>query len=83
MDKDKIVEVLKEKVNLPDELVAKVGELLSGKSFVGNANKDDIIGGLVEKLGIDEEKANEIYNAISEALAGGLMDKVKGLFGKK
>ena len=82
MDKDKIIAAIKEKVNLPDEVIEKAGGLLEGQNFVGRANKDDIIKLLVEKLKIDEGVANKIYDAVAGALAGGVVDKVKGLFGK-
>lgn len=82
MDKDKIIAAIKEKVNLPDDVIEKAGGLLEGQNFVGRANKDDIIKLLVEKLKIDEGVANKIYNAVAGALAGGVVDKVKGLFGK-
>ena len=62
-------------------LAEKAAGLLDGKSLVGK--KDDIIGLLTEKLKIDEGKANEIYNAVAGFLAGGIADRVKGLFGKK
>ena len=82
MDKDKIIAAIKEKVNLPDEVIEKAGGLLEGQNFVGRANKDDIIKLLVEKLKIDVGVANKIYDAVAGALAGGVVDKVKGLFGK-
>ena len=50
MDKDKIIAAIKEKVNLPDDVIEKAGGLLEGQNFVGRANKDDIIKLLVEKL---------------------------------
>ena len=82
MDKDKIIAAIKEKVNLPDEVIEKAGGLLEGQNFVGRANKDDIIKLLVEKLKIDVGVANKIYDAVAGARAGGVVDKVKGLFGK-
>ena len=81
MDKDQIIAAIKEKVELPKGVAEKAGKLLEGQSFVGK--KDDIIKLLTEKLKIDEKKANEIYNAVAEVLAGGLFDKVKAIFGKK
>lgn len=81
MDKDQIIAAIKEKVELPEGLAEKAAKLLDGQSIVGR--KDDIIKLLTEKLKIDEKKANEIYNAVAEVLAGGLFDKVKAIFGKK
>ena len=83
MDKDKIIAAIKDKVDLPDDVIAKAGGLLEGQNFVGRANKDDIIKLLVEKLKIDEGIANKIYEAVAGALAGGAVEKIKGLFGKK
>ncbi len=76
MDKDKIITAIKEKVDLPDDVVAKAGDLLDGKSFVGPKNKDDIIKTLVEKLKIDEGIANKIYEAVAGALVSGIVDNV-------
>ncbi len=81
MDKDQIIAAIKEKVELPEGLAEKAAGLLDGQSLVGK--KDDIIKILTEKLKIDEGKANEIYNAVAGFLAGGIAEKVKGLFGKK
>ena len=76
MDKDKIIAAIKEKVDLPDDVIAKAGGLLDGKSFVGPKNKDDIIKTLVEKLKIDDDVANKIYEAVAGALASGIVDNV-------
>ena len=83
MDKDQIIAAIKEKVELPEGVAEKAAKLLDDKSLVGHANKDDIVKTLTEKLKIDEKKANEIYNAVVGFLAGGAMDKIKGLFGIK
>jgi hypothetical protein len=86
MDRGKIVAAIKEKVDLPDDVIAKAGDLLDGKSFVGHKNKDDIVKTLVEKLKIDEGIANKIYEAVASALASGIVDnvanKLKGMINK-
>ena len=69
MDKDKIIAAIKEKVDLPDDMIDKASGLLEGQNFVGHSNKDDIIKMLVEKLKIDEGVANKIYEAVAGALA--------------
>ena len=86
MDKDKIIAAIKEKVDLPDDVIAKAGDLLNGQSLAGRGNKEDIIKMLVEKLHIDEGIANKIYDAVASALASGVVDgvadKLKGIFKK-
>ena len=82
MDKDKVIATIKEKVNLPEGVAEKVGELLDGKSLVGHVNNDELVKNLTEKLKIDEQKANEVYNAIAEAFSSGAVDKVRAFFKK-
>ncbi len=80
MDKEQIIAAIKKKVDLPDDIIEKAGGLLDGKSFVGRANKDDIVQLLVKKLKIDEGVANKIYEAAAGAVAGGLWAKIKEIF---
>ena len=86
MDKDKIMAAIKEKVDLPEDVIKKAGSLLDGKSFVGPKNKDDIVNTLVEKLKIDKGMANKIYEAVAGALASDVVDnvanKLKDMFKK-
>ncbi len=80
MNIEEMINTIKEKTGLSDEQAAKAGEFMTGKSLVGK--KDEIVKGLMEKVGISEEIANKVYEAIAGALAGGIAEKVKGLFGK-
>ena len=82
MDVEKIIATIKEKTGLSDEMCQKAGDIVAQNFAPGNDNKNKLIGLLVDKLHIDEGKANEIYNAVSEFLAGGVVDKIKGFFGK-
>jgi len=79
MDKEQIIAAIKKKVDLPDDIIEKAGGLLDGKSFVGRANKDDIVQLLVKKLKIDEGVANKIYEAVAGAVAGGVLTKIKDI----
>ena len=81
MNIEELIKTIKEKVNLDDDLAKKAGEAIKGMNLVGD--KDAVISTLKEKAGVSEEIANKIYNAVAGALAGGIADKVKGLFGKE
>lgn len=78
MNIEEIVKTIKEKVHLDDDMAKKAGEAIKNINF---SDKNSMIETL-KKVGISEDIANKIYDAISGALAGGIADKVKGLFGK-
>ena len=82
MDKAKIVNAVKEKVNLPDGVVDKLEDLLDGDIFKGKIDKDEVMKVLKDKLKIDEDKAKEVYQAITKALSSGILSKIKGFFKK-
>ena len=78
MNIEEIVKTIKEKVHLDDDMAKKAGEAIKNINF---SDKNSMIEAL-KKVGISEDIANKIHDAISGALAGGIVDKVKGLFGK-
>ena len=82
MDFGKVVNDIKTKFNLSDDQCQKVTDIF-GKFFgPGQDNKDKIAGLLKDKVKLDDEKANGVYDAVAGFFSGDVMDKVKGLFGK-
>lgn len=53
-----------------------VNDIIEGTSILGHSNKDKITSGIVEKLGISEEQADEIYNAAMDILKDSVVDKI-------
>ena len=87
MDFEKVLGDIKEKFNLSDEQCQKAGGVFSGNFNPTDAgNKEKIVGLLRDKLKLDEKKASDVYDAVANALssgvANGVLDKVKGIFGK-
>lgn len=78
MNIEEIIKTIKEKVHLDEDMAKKAGEAIKGINF---GDKNSVMENL-KKVGISEEIAGKIYDAISGAVTGGIADKVKGLFGK-
>ena len=53
-----------------------VNEIFEGTSLIGNANKDKITSLIVEKVGVSEEQADQIYNAAMDILKNAVVDKI-------
>ena len=90
MDFEKIKATVKEKAGLTDEQCQKVGEIFAGNFNPADANnRATMVGLLKEKVKLDDDKANKVYDAIVNAcssfgdFASGAVEQIKGLFGKK
>ena len=78
---DFIQEIMKQ-ANLSEDQGGIVSQIFESTFLAGNKNKDMIIGLIVEKLGVDEAQADQIYNIAVGLLASGVLSKVKGIFKK-
>ena len=83
MDIKKVLEKVKKEMNLSDEIVEKIGKIIS-KNFT---DKDSVINELCKKLDFSEADAKKIYEKVKSALSSeatkNIADKVMGLFGSK
>lgn len=71
-----IKEKLKELTNRSDEEVVIIDEILNNHFIVGKNNKKKIIADFKEKLNLNDEEADKLYNQCSEII-------VKGVFKRK
>lgn len=69
-------EKLKEVTKRSDEEVAVINEILNSHFLIGKHNKDNIIADFKEKLNLNDEDADNLYNQCSEII-------VKGIFKRK
>lgn len=79
--KDFIAQLSKE-TGLDASQAQDVNGILESTFLAGNKNKDTITKLISEKLGVDEAKADMIYNAAIGIISSGVLDKVKGIFQK-
>lgn len=71
-----IKEKLKELTNMSDEEINVIDEILNSHFIVGKNNKEKIISDFKEKLNLNDEEADKLYNQCSEII-------VKGIFKRK
>ena len=70
--KDKLKEITKRN----DEEIAIIDEILNNHFVIGRHNKEKIIADFKEKLNLNDEEADNLYNQCSEII-------VKGIFKRK
>ncbi len=71
-----IKEKLKELTNRSDDEINIIDEILNSNFIVGRNNKERIIADFKEKLNLNNEDADNLYNQCSEII-------VKGIFKRK
>lgn len=76
MNAEDFISELVKQTDLDASQAANVNEIFEGTSLIGNANKDKITGLIVEKLGVSEEQADQIYNAAMGILKDAVVDKI-------
>ena len=71
-----IKEELKELTKRSDEEISIIDEILNSHFVIGKNNKQKIMSDFKEKLSINNEEADDLYNQCSEII-------VKGIFKRK
>ncbi len=82
MNKAGFIKKLEEKLGYDEGKCTIISSVIDDHFIIGVNNKEKIKADLMEKLGIDEEEADKIYNLVSETIAGGLKDKILHPFKK-
>ncbi len=83
MNKSEFIEELEKKTGFDKEYCIKINDALEENFLIGKKNKQKIIASLIEKLNIDEEKANELYEISSSIIVNGIKDRIKHPFKSK
>ena len=76
MNKEDVINKIMELTNLSKEDALKVDEAVEAHFIIGKNNKEKIVNDIKEKLNIDENKADEIYNQVMEIIATGIKEKI-------
>lgn len=76
MNKKEFIKELSQLTNLDEEKCAKINEILESHLIIGKKGKEQIINDLIEKLGLDEDKANNIYNTCMDILGKKIKEKI-------
>lgn len=80
MNKEKVLEKLKESTGLSESECSILNNILENHFLIGKNNKEKIITDIIEKLKVSEEKANELYNNSMTIIGNELKEKIKHPF---
>ena len=83
MNKKEFIKVLEEKTGFSEDKCIIINDIFEDTFLVGKKNKEKIIAALVERLQIDEEKANDIYNIGMGIIGSEIINKLKEPFKDK
>ena len=79
MTKEQFINELSAKTGLDVNQAGQINDILESTSLLGHSNKEKIISMTVEKLGVSEQQADEIYNASMEILKDAVVDRINPL----
>ena len=80
MNKKGFIEQLVKETGLPEEKCIIINDCIEEYFIVGKNNKEKKINLLMEKLDIDYDKADEIYNIASKLITTNIKEKIKHPF---
>lgn len=76
MNAEDFIQKLSKETGLDSNQAASVNGILESTFLAGNKNKDTITKLISEKLGVDEAKADMIYNSAIGLVSSGILDKI-------
>ncbi len=80
INKYEFINTIQNKTKLSKEKCLIINDILENNFLLGNKNKQNIINELINKLSINEEKAEEIYNISMNIISLSLIEKLKHPF---
>lgn len=83
MNKSGFIEELVKKTDLTKDECIKLVDALDDNFIIGKKNKEKTIASIIEKLGVDEAKADELYNISSSIIVSEIKNKIKHPFKSK
>ncbi len=83
MNKKDFIERLMKQTEYDEEKCSIVNDILESHFLIGKNQKEKIITDFIEKLNINREESNELYNNCVSILSNGLKEKIKHPFKSK
>lgn len=83
MNKKEFIKELSNKLDYSEEQCIIINSILEDNFFISKKSKDKIIDELIEKLNVDYEKAEVIYNTCVEIATKSIKEKLRHPFRKK
>lgn len=82
MNKSGLIKKLSEELGFDEEKCILIESVIGDHFIIGKNNKEKIIKDLIEKVGVSEEVADQIYNKFSQIAATSIKDKILHPFKK-
>ena len=76
MNKTQFIDKLTKETKLTREECEEINNILEENFIIGKKNKEIIISNLMERLDIDNKKANELYNIVSSIITKEIKNKI-------
>jgi nucleoid DNA-binding protein len=80
MNKTGFIEKLKEVLNIDETKANIINNIFETNSIFGKKNKDKIIEDMMNKLKIDLNEANKIYEKVMDIIKDAIKNKIKHPF---
>ena len=76
MNKVAFIKELAKELKYPESKVKDINKVLEDNFLIGRKNKDKIVDTLINKLKINNEEANKIYNTAMNILSKEIKNKI-------
>ena len=80
MNKTYFIKTLSEKTKLSEKDCLVINSIIEDHFIIGKKNKEKIIEDLVNKLNLDEKKADEVYTTAMDIISSSIKNKIKHPF---
>ena len=80
MNKSAFVKELSKQTGYDDEKCNMINSIIEDTFFIGKKNKEKIIEKFENQLSINQNEANELYDAVMSIIGSGIKDKLKHPF---
>lgn len=80
MNKSEFIKELSKQTGYDEERCKKINDVIEDTFLIGKKNKEKMIASFIEKLGIDENEANKIYESAMQIIGSGVKDKLRHPF---
>lgn len=82
MNKREFIKELEKETGLSEKDSIVLNDCIEEYFIIGKNNKEKTVNLIVERLGVSEEKADELYNISSGIISKAIKDKIKHPFKK-
>lgn len=80
MDKKEFIEKLSKQTNYDERKCNLINSIIEDTFIIGKKSKEKMIVEFKEKLKIEEQEANKVYEIVMQIIGAGIKDKLKHPF---